>query len=500
MKAKNIFITLGLSCMALAGLGAAGLMSNAKAEQVKADDPDDKMITVIIDMGEAVGYDGFNSPEVHYFDSVSDSIDKYQMLHQVHDTVYAGNLTYRSADQTIDRLEFLFKQNSEDKWSNHLDVTPTESNACMFSYHNTWTQDSGDGDRYEWELTKDTTWTGIRFQYYGDGVNNLQNIYLTPDVASKTYKTTFTIVETDFDAEDNGQIFFGYWNHAALRQSSIDAYTGSASLNSFTLKEPGTYDLILQDSYADGGVFEIKKHISEYVGVYLVGVDADVHVYTFGEGGIEEFGAFPGTKLGDIAVAQEVTGDLKFQGNDLKLWYLPLNYGYPNADHIILSYVNEYGYVGTQTKNMLLVEGSAYWFSYEEEYHNDDAGLALNFLLEAEEKRLAATNDSVCNISKSDAEDIVDAYKKLSSTVRETYIDTTTVNTLRRDGEEGKEYVSYRLVVEELAKIAEVSLGGTNRINTAKVNTATIIVVVSVMVIASASLVAVLVIKKRKHE
>ena len=113
MKFKHVVASFGLT-LAMGFSAAAGLLANKEAKVTKADEPDDKMITVLVDMGEATEYEGFNSPEVHVLDETNASIDKYQMLHLITGTIYGGTISYRSADQLINAIEFLFKQYSED--------------------------------------------------------------------------------------------------------------------------------------------------------------------------------------------------------------------------------------------------------------------------------------------------------------------------------------------------------------------------------------------------
>ena len=504
MKLKRLFSVIGLGLFAVTSV-AAGVLAFAKGpkmEVAKADDPDDKMFTVIIDMGDAAGFDGFNSPEVHCYDSSTSTFDKYQMLHKVTGTYYTGTLTYRSADQTIDTIEFLFKQ-GEDKFSNSLSINPLPGTACIFSFGNTWTQDPSDGNRYEWELTQSGTWNNLRFQYYGSGDNNITASFV-PDVATKSYKATFEIIQEGFDENDLGQIYFGQWGLGALRQSSIDKYTTDFSLNAFKFNFAGKFDIVIYDNYSDEGIMGIKLYSPSRESIYLVGSDIteDTRVYTFGESGYEEFGVFPGTPLKDIASAEEIHGDLKFQNEEYNIWHLELDMNYPKADHIILVQVNEHGVVGTQTADMLLVRGSAYWFSNDPEYHNDLAGASLKFLFEAEAIRKAATDQSVCEVPAEDATDIVNTYLSLGTFMQETYIDCTYVNTWKGDTKVEKEYVSYRAVIEELAEIADIDLSGTRHIDNKNYvnNAALTITIIAIVTISFSGVVTFVFVRKRKHQ
>lgn len=504
MKLKRLFSAIGLGLFAVTSV-AAGVLAFAKGprmEMAKADNPDDKMFTVIIDMGDAAGFDGFNSPEVHCYDANGGSFDKYQMLHKVTGTYYAGTLTYRSADQTVDNIEFLFKQ-GEDKFSNNLSVSPLPGTACVFAFGNTWTPDPSDGGRYEWELTQSGTWNNLRFQYYGSGENNLTASFV-PDVTTKSYKATFNIVQDGFDPDDLGQIFFGTWGLGALRQTSIDKYTSDFSLNSFNIDFAGQFDLIIYDDYSDGGVIELKYYSESREYIYLVGYDIteDTRVYSFGESGYEEFGNYPGTALKNIPAAEEIHGDLKFQGEEYNIWRLQLNMYYPKADHIILAQVNEYEVVGTKTADMLLIRDSAYWFSYDEDYHNDLAGACLKFLFTVEGIRKGATDESVCDITSEQAEDIVSTYQSLGTFMQTTYIDCTYVNTWADETRTSKAYVSYRAVIERLAKIANINLTPSRDVDSKSYvnNSSLMVTIIAIATISAAGVAALILIRRRKHQ
>lgn len=504
MTLKKLFSCIGLGLFAVASVsaGAIAFAKGPRAEKAVAEGEDDTMCTVIIDMGEATGYDGFHSPEVHYLDETTSTIDKYQMLHQLTGNYYTGTLTYRSADQVIDSIEFLFKQ-GEDKFSTRLSITPVPSNVAVFAFNPEWTPDPGDGGRYEWTLTKTSDFSAPRFQYYGSGVNNFTKTF-TADVQTRCYKATFEIVPDGFDPDNLGQIYFGAWGLGVLRQASIDAYTESFSLNSFGFAFSGKFDLIIYDDYADGGVMSLKLYSETREYIYLVGYDIteDTAIYTFGEGGVEEFGAFPGKRLKNVAGAEEIHGDLKFQGEEYNIWRVELDMNYPKADHLILAQINEYDVVGTQTANMALVRHSAYWFSNEAEYHNDLAGASLDFLFHAEEVRKAATDQSTCEVSKEQATSIVNDYMSLGGFMQETYIDCTKVNTWVDDTYTDKKDYSYREVIEELARIAEIDLSGSKYMNTKTQinNTALVITVASISAMAIAACVAFVVIRKKRHE
>lgn len=502
MKFKHVIASLSLAMFTAFGV-AAGLSMKKEAKAVKADDPDDSMMTVLIDMGDAAGYDGFNSPEVHCKDASYDTLNKYQMLHQITGTIYGGSITYRSADQSINWLEFLFKQGSEDKFSTSMSINPSHGNVCRFAYNNSWSQDPDDGNRYEWTLTKESDWAKPRFQYYGTGDNNIQNCFLTPDVATKTYKATFEIVEEGFSQSDNGQIFFTGWSYGALRQGTIDSYLHDVSLNSFAFYSAGKYDLFLYDTYEDGGVFELKKYEESDSWIYyMTESNTATGDYIYSWGGSSQFGSFPGKAITSIGKVQEVTkgGLIRFQGYDRLIYKVPVKIGYPNGDTMFM-FNNGTEYYKSAERE--IEAEHAYWWTGEA---NHIAAQALNFLVSTVETyRTQIEDGSICSISKDNAIFIVNSYNAYTQAERETYIDGSTLFTWKdsKKVEEEKEYVTYRKIVEQLAVIAGIELEGSSlRFGgldmTASGNVA--IIVISVAATSALALTLLLVFKKRKHK
>ena len=489
MKVKHVLASLALASVTAFAL-AVGVGVNKEAKVTKADEPDDKMISVVIDLGEAVGYEDFHYPEVHYYDASYSTIDKYEPLHQLTGTYYTANLTYRSSDQNIDCIQFLFKQYSNDKWSNSISLNSSESNVYHYSFLGTWTGD-------DWDVQKDSTWWGVP-RVRGDG--GFADTNFTADVSSKTYKVTVNLT-----AGNTYQVFYGKWNFGAFRQSSVDAYLSDYSLNSFGVKESGTYDIVICNSYEDGGIIQMYKHgtVSSYV--YIINESTDCYLYTYGAGGQEQFGAFPGTQINDLISddeAEDLGDTIDFQGKTTQVLRVNVEVGYPVADHLILAYKNEYGYVANQSANMLLVAGSAYWFSNDTDYHNDDAGAALDVLVELRDTIEDASGSSVCNISKGTATVLVNEYLELTDDQKETYFDCSFIETLKRDGSSGTEYVDCRTIIEQVAVIAEIALPGSSRYidnNMFEVeNTSVIAIIVIASTISMVALGTLLILKKKR--
>ena len=501
MKFKHVVASFGLT-LAMGFSAVAGLLANKEVKVTKADEPDDKMITVLVDMGEATEYEGFNSPEVHVLDETNASIDKYQMLHLITGTIYGGTISYRSADQSINAIEFLFKQYSEDKFSGRLSVSPTYSTACKFSYHNEWISDPSDGGRYEWTLSKDTDWNGIRFQYYGSGDNNIQNLYLQPNVSDKSYKASFEIYEEGFDPTDAGQIFLAGWNLGAVRQTSINKYLTDYSLNSFKFSQPGKYDLYFYDSYEDSGVFEIKKYEENESYIYYVTASSEATSdYIYSWGGSEQFGAFPGTSIAALVLAdeaEEVTGNgvIHFQGGDTPKLIYKINVviGYPNGDTMFM-FNNGTGEYKSDERE--LKAENAYWWTGSA---NREASFGLEFVIIVDSYRSSAEDYSVCNISKESATFLVNLYNAQDDDILQTYIDCSSIYTWKDSAMEEESLFSVKKIIEELGAIAEITPKGSSlalyqlEMN----NNSALIIIISVAAVSTLAFTLLLVFKKKR--
>ena len=464
MKLKNLFITLGLTLAVGIGVGA-GLKVNKEMKVAKAD-ADDAMISVVIDLADAVGYTDFHKPEVHYYDASYSTIDKREDLHQLSGTYYTANLTYKSGTQNIDCIQFVFKQTADaEKWSNSIALNSSASNVYHYAFKNTWTGGN-------WDVEKDGTWWGIP-RVRG---NDISDTNFTPNIASKTYKVT-----VDLTAGVTYQVFYGKWGYGAFRQSSIDAYMDECSLNSFSVDMTGTYDIIAHNEFEDGGIFEMKMHSDPndtYI-YYVLENNTPTNDYIYSWGGSEQFGAWPGTKITEVVGVQEVTnnGVLHFQGSETpKLIYkIPVDNAYPSGDDYFKLNNNS----DWESEARPINGHNAYWHTGAA---NGDAGYSIDWLVEAERIRNLATETSVCHISVSDATTLVNTYQSLGLGMQGTYIDCTTVYTHKRDKTEGNELVSYRAVVEELARIAGINLSPANKIaangETTTNNTAMLVVVI----------------------
>lgn len=179
------------------------------------------------------------------------------------------------------------------------------------------------------------------------------------------------------------------------------------------------------------------------------------YVYTFG--GDDQFGDWPGTKITDVVGVQEVHGVMSFQGTSQNIYKIP--YATAASDTGIIIHTNG----GSQTVNMSLVSHSAYWFitdSSLENYHNDDAGTALDLILATEAKRNAVTASgniaaySVCGISASDAASLYNTYYGLSADIKSTYVDNSTTYTYDGLDTANQTNVSFADIMAELKVLA----------------------------------------------
>ena len=488
MKIKRLFSAVGLGLFAMAAAGA-GVLAHAKKAPEAAHATEDKMITVVIDLGDAVGYEDFHKPEVHYYDASYGSIDKYADLHQLSGTYYTANLPYDSASENIDNIQFLFKQYSDDKWSNSIAINSGASKVYHFAFTGTW-------EGGTWIMSKDS-WEGVP-RMRGDDISDTN---FTADVSSKTYKVSGLALNPG----KTYQVFFGKWGFGAFRQASIDKYLDSESysMNSFKVKEAGTYDVICHNEYSDGGIFEIKKHqnITDAYIYYVLENDTPTNDCIYSWGCAEQFGAWTGTKVTEVTGVKEVHGVFNFEGSGTKLIYkIPVKITYPTGEGDT-SFKWNNGITGEgswESEEFELVNGAAYWYTGTP---NLDAGKAIDFLVRAEDVRNAVSSTSVCNISKEDATTLVNAYNGLSEGVR-SFIDKTTTYTWTSKDKTEQGMISYKKIVQQLGEIAGVAVAGSNMTfgrSDANFDSQAIIIIASIVVASMIGLTVLHFVRRRAH-
>ena len=161
---------------------------------------------------------------------------------------------------------------------------------------------------------------------------------------------------------------------------------------------------------------------------------------------------------------------------------------------------------------MSLVSHSGYWFitdSSQVNYHNDDAGAALDLLLAVEAKRNAVTASgniaaySVCGISASDAASLYNTYYGLSSDIQTNYIHNSTTYTYDGLDKENQVDVSFEEIMGQLRKLAVAgnqTVLGSPRNTAAYQNHSTVIIVTLVAIIALTGTGTYFILRRKKEQ
>ena len=363
------------------------------------------------------------------------------------------------------------------------------------------------------------------FTAAGDGANIVCN-------TAGVYDITFTKNDWHIKIEENVSETFTVTKYAVL-----DGVKQEEPIGSESVVEGNTYAVpseIKKGLYTFGGWYTDVACQNAYVATVLTG-DLDLYakytlkvtdsyfyyvtgsnsptnnnVYSFG--GTEQFGSWPGTLITNIPGVQEVHGVLNFQGTEQLIYKIP----YVTTDNDTNVIINYQG--SSQTSDLLLVEHTAlWWISYSDtngddvddnkNYHNDDAGLALDLLLDAEAKRNAVTASggiadySVCGISASDAASLYNRYYAMTAE-QKAYVDATTTYTYNGTDTSTQTSVYYSAVMAQLKAIA---VAGDQAVSGAKFigllennNNVLLIVIVSAVAITSA-IGLFFIIKRRKY-
>ena len=488
MKFKHVVASLSLAMFTAFG-AAAGLSMKKEAKAVKADG-DTWMMHFSLNSKEIAGYMDADSMWVQtYTEGVGNS--KWFQMYPIESgsQYFAVNATFPDS-YSFNRIQYKFSQGGAEKWgvSYSIEVNKESYSRMLYSTFGSWS-----GDLWSFSVN---TYSDIFVEY------NDVSYVLEEDVANKRF------IASNFVSDESDYYTFYYrcsWDFAesTLTESSKEYFTVLSE--TWCSMKAGTYDIILKNNNNDDGIVQVYKHETESSYVYVVNESSDCYIYTFGAGGQEQFGAFPGTKISDLILADEaayIGGTLDFQNKTTQLLRVNVEVGYPVADHVILAYKNEYGYVGSKSADMLLVAGSAYWFSNDADYHNDDAGTVLDVLVELREEIEGATDGSVCNISKSVASNLVSKYLALTEDQKETYFDCSSIETKKRDGSAGSEYVDCRTIIEQVAIIAGSPLEGSS-LNFGHLdiaNNSAIVIVIAVAAVSTLAFTMLLVFKKKKQK
>ena len=502
MKVKHVMSIFALS--ALMGLGAfAGASLARKPLEARADDPNTWGFGVVLDASSIP--DSYRSECSNFrFHAWGTNVDEFFEMHSIGvDDVYSVNVSFKDT-QAVSYGQFVFDQNGEDKYSQN----------ASFGY----SKDSDFFGYMSWKFYD--SWSDGKWATTGQKWSRAQISYYDTELASHSEEMDYDPVKRCFHFDNLVIISTNQFRPIELLIGGTWDYTYQAIYNYsetfsgggawFEIKWEGTYDIFINNEFKyesepSGGIIEIKDHFgptNTYI-YYVLENNTPTNDYIYTWGGSEQFGAWPGTKVTEVAGYQEVTGNgvLHFQGSETpKLIYkIPVTIGYPSGDEQFKlnngKNQDQEGYWASEERP--LNSRSAYWHTGAA---NGNAAAAIDFLVEAERIRNLAADTSVCNISKSNAETLVNTYNSLGTDIQETYVDCSKVFTHKKDKTEGNELVSYHDVMLELSRIAGVALNGVKPLSVFNANNGALLVVVisaGITVIGAATL---LTLKKRKHQ
>ena len=454
MKLKRLFSVIGLGLFAAVSAGAGvALSSKPKAEPVKADG-EKWMVTICFDnsipeKSESWGY--IDNQKVNFWGTNVTYDASVQSFHQTgRDHFYAVNVVFEST-QSVTGFQINFQEDGVKKESQDINIA----------------LDSGcNGRVYTFAFPAEVSWDDGKWSYYRfAGFDEPSGHFggvsknFTPDPETASYVLKDVVVDTSssyyinldpfcYSAHGNDDTYYVVRTDADYWENYFYGWYGENWIE-IRSDQAGTYDFFITNEYKDGGVLDVKKHSdadSRYI-YYVLENNTPTNDYIYTWGGSEQFGKWPGTKITDIVGVQEVTnsGVLHFQGSETpKLIYkIPVTTGYPVGDSDFKFNNGIVGEGGVESAARPINGHSAYWW---EGPANSDAGYSIDFLVAVEAKRNAVPAGeykqySVCGISESDAQSLINTYQSLGTYMQETYIDCTTVNTYKRDGSEGEELV-----------------------------------------------------------
>ena len=502
MKLKFAVVSLGLAAALGFGVGA-GLKAH-KAEIAKAD-TNTWMFRVHLNLGDEASDLGVSNVRFHCWGtSNNQTITLTHLGEHFASDYYAGNIAFTDA-QTITGCQFIVTKDAADYYSNDIALALNKDNTYL---QFRWTANPSTFSNSKWDVsdaepdkktTISLTYTdGDNEDFIANPANNAFYIHGFEALEEQSTKPIndryLTYSASDYDYN------FLYDN---IEADSLESYVGFGSAQWISFDDFGTYDFVL----VSNGLRIHKQQAAASSYVYYVSDSASAtpnKAYTFGgDGGLgEQLGAWPGTAITAIPGVEEITnnGVVHFQNNNVRIYKIPLNLGGDNDNHIIFNYNGE-----TQSNSLYLKPGTALWWSNEYEYTNDQAGLALDLIIQIEEIRNAVEAagdikvDSICGISKSDATTLVNGYKALSAETRLTYIDCSKVLTYKADKTEGNEMVSFYDILAFLANKYKLSLPSNEGLQVASNNDTTLmIVIIAVSAISLLAVASFFFIRKRK--
>lgn len=488
MKLKNFMELCGLGLFAVAG--ASAFAASKSAAPVKAD-ADTWMINATFNAKEIATWDGVDLDSFVFRCGVEGQggwVEK-SMSRSGADGVYNANVTFADSF-SFSSVQIKFTQGGEDKYS----LLYSASGSKESHYGNYYMAYSSWASGNNFNITLGT-YIAPYFTY------NDVTYHFDEDVANARY------ICRDVPISEVGDDIYYTFHYHNRWDYTGDTLTESTIANYFSdkgwqisdswcvMRVTGTYDVILKNDGNDGGIIEFKLHegpVNSYI-YYVLENNTPTNDYIYSWGGSEQFGAWPGTKVTEVAGVSEVSGNgvMHFQGSETpKLIYkIPVIIGYPSGDSSF-KWNNNYDW---QSEGQPLVAGAAYWYTGPA---NADAGAAIDFIVTVEAKRNAATGYSVCNISAEDSAALVDAYGLLDDGVK-AYVDSSSTYTHKRDGSEEEELVSFAVIMEQLAKQAGGSGSSASMNNLLGTNGTMVIVILATVATTLASVLLIVKFRKR---
>ena len=497
MKFRKLFSVIGLGLFAMATVGASAFaLKNNEAKRAEAEAGDTWMFSVGIDASAIESAYTISNLRFHVWGTGVEKMVGLQEMGKAH--YYAAILSFTDA-QTVTGGQFVFYQyddQNSDKYSIDLSVaaedaeqlSKTENNGIAFFFTSStdWTDGKWGASRksYGWPYAQMTG--GSKVTLTADPVN--RRYFASDFVCDERYVDLLTIE------------WFNDGKSYSYLTTTAKSYSPSGSDN-WVYLELGTYDVVIEHQFDDGGIINLIPHDVQDGYIYYVSASNEPTVdYIYSWGHASQSGSFPGTAILDLVAAgeaREITGNgvLHFQGGETaKLIYrINIKIGYPTGD---TTFMFNNGSNSSQSDEREIESNCAYWWTGAA---NNDAANALGFLTTLEARRNEVADYSVCNIAKGNAQVLVNLYNSFTADQRSTYIDCSTVYTWTDKTKSANTLVTVRQIMERLSIIAEIDLVDASPNRLIAVDSSTMIIVLTVTAIGVISVSALVIFKKRKQ-
>ena len=482
MKIKNIIISTALTMMC--GIGALVGLTHVKETRVaKADAGDTWMFAAYLDISKMPSWKSECSN--FRFHVWGTNVDETLPLHESgSEDLLTVNCSFNDT-QVVTGGQFIFYQagdQNDDKYS--TDASFTYNKSSDFFGHMGWQfKEDTSWPEGKWELTAQT-WSRAMYYYYDTtGTQQSADFDIDP-VNNEFFVKDFVVNENNVDKTFD-MLVRNQWNDGFnILCKNENIKTGSGGW--FKFNSTGTYDIFVRNecltSGLDQGIVEVKKHSTTNTYIYYVtqsGDESPDFIYTYGHN--EAFGSWPAKRVSKADGVEAYffdSMDFKYCGSDgvtanRVVYKIPVTIGYP-ADNKVIFHNN----LGSETSSMDIVSHRAYFWKDGESFSNDNDGVALDLLIDAEELRQNATNSSVCNISQSNAESIYTRYLALT-VPQKALVDGSYVYTYTSTYEVGEfGDVSYADIMGRIGVISGLVSTPSNSINLINTNNIAIVIVI----------------------